>query len=898
MDLDRPLPGADVGTTIEVTGWAFSSRAPIARVEAAIGDSPPVLLNHGRTRRDVAAAYGCDAACGFEGVLALEGRPAGPLTLEVAAVDARGGRASRRVTVNRRRPVEDVPIEPLRVDARDADAPPAPATDVSPAALPSATRDPGALGALLGRLREERNRDASLLDATGLGLAAGLPGEVVATPLDRATLPYADQSFDVVAIDAAGTEPLARARQLATRAVVRVGAAGALETLWQTSAPAPLRPRVTVVIPVFNQVACTDACLRAVFATWPPSLEGEVLVVDDASSDETPAVLARWMQREPRLRSLRQADNCGFVRSCNAGAAAAAADVLVFLNNDTLPRPGWLLPLVAALERRGAGAVGGKLLYPDGTLQEAGSVIFSDGDGWNFGKGDAEPDHPLFEHVREVDFCSAALLATPRDLFLRLGGFDVAYAPAYYEDADYAFRLRENGYRVYYQPASVVVHLEGVTSGRDVTTGVKQHQVPHRATFQARWAQALAAQPAHPAANDRPGLHRLHARPGQAGRALVLLPTMPEPDREGGSRRAFHLIELLLDADWSVSVVVENATGGERYARALRQLGAATYAGAFTHRSGPDHLPKLSDLVTVERFDMALIAFWHLAERHLRTLRVLSPETRVLVDSVDLHFLRQARGAFGRARLEGRPDALDGRFADELRRELNVYGAADGVLTVSAKESAWIDDLVGVPGRGLRVPLMEDTPGPRRPFEERRGLVFLGNFRHPPNVEALAFLGDVVARLDAALLAAHPLSIVGNALEPGMLGSLAGHPHVRAVGWVPHVEPYLEGSRLSLVPLRHGAGTKAKLLQALLAGTPCVSTPLGVEGFDVAEGRDVVVADSAAAFASAIERLAGDAEAWERLSRAGRASVETSHGREAVRAALRAAIEAVRLERR
>jgi O-antigen biosynthesis protein len=894
MDLDRPLPGAEVGPTLEVTGWAFSARAPIARVEAALGEAPPVLLPHGAARPDVAATYGCDPACGFGGVLALDGLPAGPLRLEVVAVDTRGVRSRRHVTVTRTPAVDaahgasgDSPVQGLV-------ASPAPIPQGTPAPPSSVSVDTGALRALLTRLREEGGRDATLLDATGLGLAAGLPGEVVATPLDRAALPYADRSFDVVALDAAGGEGVERARPLATRAVVRVDGAGRLEMLWQASAPASRRPRVTVVIPVFNQVACTDACLRAVFETWPPCLDGEVLVVDDASTDETPDVLARWAQREPRLRSLRQDDNRGFVRSCNAGAAAADGDVLVFLNNDTLPGPGWLLPLLAALDRKGAGAAGGKLLFPDGTLQEAGGVIFSDGDGWNFGKHDSQPDHPLFEHVREVDFCSAALLATPRELFLRLGGFDAAYAPAYYEDTDYAFRLRENGYRVYYQPASVVVHLEGASSGRDVTTGVKRHQVANRATFQARWAQALAAQPAHPPANDRPSLHRLHARPAQAGRALVLLPTMPEPDREGGSRRAFHLVELLLDADWAVSVVVENATGGERYARALRQLGAATYAGASTRGVGSDHLARLSDLVTVEGFDLALVAFWHVAERHLRTLRLLSPQTRVLVDSVDLHFLRQARGAFGRARREGRPDALDGRFADELRRELNVYGAADGVLTVSDKESAWIDDLVGVPGHGLRVPLMEDAPGPRRPLDERRGLVFLGNFRHPPNVEALGFLGEVVARLDSALLAAHPLSIVGNALDPAMLGSLAGHPHVKAVGWVPQVEPYLEGSRLSLVPLRHGAGTKAKLLQSLLAGTPCVSTSLGVEGFDVAEGRDVVLADTAAAFASAIERLAGDSESWERLSRDGRAAVEKAHGRDAVRTALHAALEAVR----
>jgi GT2 family glycosyltransferase len=632
--------------------------------------------------------------------------------------------------------------------------------------------------------------------------------------------------------------------------------------------------------------------LKSVLETWPPALAGEVIVVDDASTDDTALVLARWVARDGRVRALRQPANGGFTASSNAGAAAATGDVLVFLNNDTLPRPGWLLPLLSALERDRAGAVGGKLLYPDGTLQEAGGVIFADGDGCNFGKGDAEPDRPIYDHVREVDYCSGALLATPRALFAKVGGFDSVYAPAYYEDVDYAFRLRQRGYRVYYQPASAVVHLEGATAGRDPASGVKRHQARNRTTFVERWAEALADQPPHPPALDRPTLHCLHTRRRDTRRALVVLPTMPEPDREGGSRRAFHLIELLVE-DWAVSVVVENANGGERYARTLRQLGAATYSGASTRWAGAEYLPDLAEVLTVERFDLALVAFWHLAERHLPAIRALSPRTRVLIDSVDLHFLRMARSAFGKAKREGRPDALDGRFADEVRRELNAYGAADAVLTVSEKEAGWVDDLVGSEGHAHCVPLMEDSPGPAPPRETRRGLLFLANFRHPPNVDALAFLGDVVARLDPALLAEHPLAIVGNALEPGMLGPLAGHPHVQAVGWVPAIEPYLERARVSLVPLRHGAGTKAKLLQSLFAGTPCVSTSVGIEGFALERDRDVLVADTADAFAAAISRLAGDDLVWSRLSRDGRAAVERTHGRDAVRARLQAALEAV-----
>lgn len=968
IELDLPIPGATVAGTIEVTGWAIPRRAPIERVEAALGSGPPVRLDYGQARPDVAAAHGCDPACGFSGVLRLEAVPAGPVDLRVVAVDSSGRRATRRLRLRHGSDVsEDALLEVEHVRWRgdeldvegfalaprgtswrtlavEVDGAPAAAArrglsrpDLSArfprhpeaarcgfafrarlaperaAVLVAELADgqtlsrplPGPptgeqglaiveLAGLVARLRDELERDPSVLDATGLGLSNELPGQLVVTPLDRSRLPYLERSFDVVVLDRADPEQLAVARSLASRAVVRVQRVGPLEVLWRGDPVAARPPSISLVIPVFNQSACTDACLQAVLDTWPHFLDGEVLVVDDGSSDDTREVVRRWTERDARVRLLRHEENRGFVAACNTGAQAASGEVLVLLNNDTLPRPGWLPPLVSVLTRHRAGAVGGKLLYPNGVLQEAGGVVFSDADGWNFGKGDPQSDHPIFDCVREVDYCSGALLATPRELFLRLGGFDPAYSPAYYEDTDYAFRLRAHGYRVYYQPASEVVHLEGKSSGRDIGSGVKRHQALNRSAFASRWAEALLHQPPHPAALDRSALHRLRTRGMDLRRALVVLPTMPELDRESGSRRAFHVIELLVQAGWATSVVIENATGGERYARALRQLGAAVYAGPASSGAGADYLERLSDLVGFERFDLALLAFWHVAERHLASLRAWSPGTRVLVDSVDLHFLREARRAFGKAAAAGRiRDALDARFADELRRELNVYAAADAVLTVSAKEAAWIDDLVGSPGHALCVPDLEDAPGPCRPLAERHGLLFLGNFRHRPNVDALEMLAEVVARLDPRVLAEQPLAVLGNGLERGMLGALASHPHVQAIGWVPSVEPYAEHARLSLAPLRHGAGTKRKLLQSALAGTPSVVTSVAIEGLGLEHDREVLVADDPGAFATAVERLISDRELWARFSAQGRATVLRAHGRDSVRPLLLAAIETV-----
>jgi GT2 family glycosyltransferase len=275
----------------------------------------------------------------------------------------------------------------------------------------------------------------------------------------------------------------------------------------------PSLPVTTIVIPVYNKVSYTQNCLEQLSTTLPHDFNGEIIVVDDASSDETPAVLEHWAEVDGRIKILRNAENVGFITSCNRGAEAAQGDVLIFLNNDTLPLSGWLPPLLRIFrDKPEAGAVGGKLVYPDGTLQEAGGVIFSDGSGCNFGKHDKAANAPLYNFMREVDYCSGALLATRRALFMELGGFDTRFKPAYYEDTDYCFSLREKGYRVYYQPETVIVHFEGASSGTDIKTGVKSYQAVNRTKFIEKWREVLKHHYPAPDQFDAATLHTLSRR--------------------------------------------------------------------------------------------------------------------------------------------------------------------------------------------------------------------------------------------------------------------------------------------------------------------------------------------------------------------------------------------------
>ena len=358
-------------------------------------------------------------------------------------------------------------------------------------------------------------------------------------------------------------------------------------------------------------------------------------------------------------------------------------------------------------------------------------------------------------------------------------------------------------------------------------------------------------------------------------RALVCHPQMPQYDRQRGSQRALEVIEFLQEAGWAVSFWAQHGNNGERYMRILQQRGVATYIG-FDSRT--------DQLIGGGRLDLAILGFWHVAELCMPIIRRISPTTRIIVDSIDLHLLRNARRIF-RASAHSRPSSLlDATYASDMIREVNVYAAADGVLAVSQKEADLINDLVGDPTLAHAVPLSEGLTRSTVPFGERRGILFVGNFLHKPNIEAAEYLcKDILPALDQEILAHHPVYIVGNALNDTVRSYGSELPQVRMVGWVPSLQPYFERARISVVPMQHGAGTKGKLIQAMMSGIPSVSTSIGMEGLNLQDGEHVIVANDPATFADSMTRLLKDAKLWKRVARHGRTHISAVHGREAVR---------------
>jgi GT2 family glycosyltransferase/glycosyltransferase involved in cell wall biosynthesis len=614
--------------------------------------------------------------------------------------------------------------------------------------------------------------------------------------------------------------------------------------------PEPTRPieflvheqvEISIVIPAFNQFRFTKACLASLQERQGTE-RFEVIVVDDCSTDAT----AEAVPQMKAVVYLRNDANSGFIASCNRGAEKARGKYLVFLNNDTLVRDRWLSALMDTFaEDPYAGIVGSKLIYPDGRLQEAGGIIWRDASGWNYGKFD-DPAKPEYNYLREVDYCSAAALMVPKSLFRSVGGFDPRYAPAYYEDTDLAFKVRQAGYKVLYQPLSEVIHYEGATGGTDLATGTKKHQDINRSTFAETWAAELVKKTASADA--------AFLRQAPAGRKSILLIDhyVPSPDRDSGSLRMFQLLKVLRQLGHRVTFIPDNLANVAPYTGELQKRGIEVVYYPYV-KNVRDYL-----ISHGSSFDAVVLSRCDFARKHIADVRLHAPQSRIIFDTVDLHFVRED----SEARLTGDPEAR--RKAQEKQRlEHELIEQADETWVVSSLEQQLLRKKQ--PHKSIQVVSnIVDIPGSNRPFALRRDWLFIGGFQHRPNIDAVLFFVKEIYPLVSEHLREAKFYIIGDKAPPELV-ALAGE-NIVITGLQRDVRPFFENVRLSIAPLRFGAGVKGKINQSMAWGVPVVATSVAVEGMELTSGEDVLVADEPEEFARVMVELYKSEDLWNRIS--------------------------------
>lgn len=612
-------------------------------------------------------------------------------------------------------------------------------------------------------------------------------------------------------------------------------------------------PDVSIIIPVYNSIKYTFACLKSIYKN-PPRCSYEIIVMDDCSKDQTREVISKIVG----VRLISNPENLGFIRSCNKGAKAAHGKYLFFLNNDTQVLPGWLDELVDTfIAQPEAGLVGSKLIYPDGRLQEAGGIIWNDASAWNYGRFD-DPNKPEYNYLREVDYCSGAAIMVPKDIFLAVGCFDERYIPAYCEDSDLAFAIRKAGHKVFYQPLSQIVHFEGISSGTDIGSGVKAYQVTNTVKFFEKWQTVLAT--------HRPNSKDVYLEKDRQSKKRVLFidSCTPTPDRDAGSVTAFYFMKILACLSFKVTFIpLDSFIYTDKYTSDLQRVGVeclyVPYEGDFI--SYLKHYGHYYDVVILTRVDYAVAC--------INSVRKYCPQAKVIFNTADLHYLRLQR----QAAIEQSKQLA--KQAEKVKAiELGMMKKVDCTIVVSEEEKKII--LNECPDVNVcLIPLLMDIPGKKLSFAERKNIVFVGNYRHTPNIDAVVYFVKNIWPLIKQKIPELVFYIIG-ANPPPSIQALAAED-VKLLGFVADLGEYFDRCRLSIAPLRYGAGIKGKIGMSLAYGLPCVATDMAAEGMSLTQSENILIAEDEQSFAEAVVTLYSKQELWEKISNQGLQFVEATY---------------------
>ncbi len=650
-------------------------------------------------------------------------------------------------------------------------------------------------------------------------------------------------------------------------------------------------PDVSILIILFNQAALSYGCLDSLHRLAARDID--LIIVDNASSDQTGELLSRI----DGARIIRNAENLHFLRAVNQGAAFATGEFLLLLNNDAIVMPNAITRAVDILRSDPTiGAAGGKIILPDGCLQEAGSILWSDGSALGYGRGD-DPQRPDYQFQRDVDYCSGAFLMIRRALFEQLNRLDPIFAPAYYEETDLCLRLRAQNYRIVYDPMIEILHMEFASSPS--SGAALALQAKNRLTFLDRHKEALSRK--YP-----PGTRPLNARdPTSKCRILVIDDCVPYETLGAGMPRAAYLLRTL--ADLGAQVTFYPRTNGRGTWDMIRQHFPATiefmlrtppvlgreYLREIAHyfprpirfvigrgvrliravlrsTANPKSLPPIPGDPILEQFlidrfdyyDLVIVSRPHnmaALNEIIKAKPDLLRHAQLIYDAEALFSPREAL----RLALLGTPlSAQDS--AKALSDELALAQRAHGIFAVNELDAeqfrlAGHQD-VQVLGHALTPVLTSNG------FDARAGLLFVGNMDADlsPNVDGMIWFSHQIAPL---LSREHHLDWHLDAIGRADAWDLR-RINLAAIRWHgPVIDPaaFYNCARVFIAPTRFAAGIPHKIHEAAARGVPVVATSILAQQLGWTDGHDLLVADSPEDFAAQIARLYQDEDLWHRL---------------------------------
>lgn len=351
---------------------------------------------------------------------------------------------------------------------------------------------------------------------------------------------------------------------------------------------------------------------------------------------------------------------------------------------------------------------------------------------------------------------------------------------------------------------------------------------------------------------------------------LIIDRTLPWFDRASGSLRLFQILLQLKSLGYHITFIAVDGLFAEQYAPILQRIGIEVYAGdpSAIEAMGKSVIGvnlDFENILKAGKYDYAVLSFWDVAEYYLPLIKKYSPSTQIIIDSVDIHFVRELREAELNKNTELEQNALKRK-----KRELSIYNRADMLWVITNKDKDFVRPFIkNIPIE--IVPNIHEIIDYRQQFENRSDILFIGNFNHPPNIDAVKYFCKEIFPKILPEIPSVKLIIAGN--NPPYEIKLLASDNIIVTGYVQDLTTYLKNSRLSVSPLRYGAGMKGKIGEALSWGIPVVTTTVGAEGMDLKNNYHALISDDPRNFAADVIRLYKDKELWNRLSENGRKKV-------------------------
>ncbi|MBV8809374.1 MAG: glycosyltransferase [Acidobacteriaceae bacterium] len=594
----------------------------------------------------------------------------------------------------------------------------------------------------------------------------------------------------------------------------------------------------SVILVFHNKAHLSLLCLESLRLN--ADREYEVIIVDNNSTDQTSALLDRCRN----AKIIRNARNLGFGEACMMGAGHAQGKYLFFLNNDVLLEPRAMGFALQNFENEAVGAVGGRILLANGDLQEAGSMIWSDGSAHGYGRLD-RPDLPQYGFRRPVDFCSAALLFTPRDLFFRLGGFDPIYSPAYYEDTDYCVKIWQAGLRVIYEPQCVIRHFESASSGGNESARPMIAANQHK--FVSRWKDMLSGYCSRSMHNV------IRARIANQSKGLKILymdDRVPHRSLGAGFPRSNDILHQLTKQGHhvtcaSMDIPLESA------AIAYRDIAPEVELvdGTESWETLRDHI-STADVIWISRPNNLAFFLDRVMEFDGLEAKLVYDAEAIFSDRDRLH--AELRNRFIPSKI------LDAR----LKRELDLARAADAVIVVCLNDKAAIEG-DRISNVHVLSHAIEARPTPAS-FRDRYSFLFIGAVHGPenPNADSIRyFCSEIWPEVHCHTGA--ELVVAGFGTDQYLTD--IRQRGVRIVGPMDDLTSAFNEARVFIAPTRYSAGIPFKVHEAAGNGVPAVVSQLIGRQLSWDHEIDVLVAEDRTNFSTLCCRLYSDQKLWEQI---------------------------------